>query len=142
MTKPFFKTLAEGRKRLAEINVDPAGMTLREMSVTYQQQLKRNVTASKSDAPKASTAPKTNKLDDLKAAAKADRNPTTKIEKLEALRAAQLEALNSEKDLVKATDLRREFQRTDKSIALARLAEESLTPGAAKARRYMSQIDE
>jgi hypothetical protein len=137
MTKPvFFRTLAEGRKRLAEIGLDPGHMSLREMSVTYQQQLKRNAAAGKAAKPTVTAPAKpANTIDSIKAAAKAERDPAKKADLFWQLRTELLKKMDGEKDMVKATELSREFQKADQGFAYSRLAESAANPNADRVRK-------
>jgi hypothetical protein len=77
----------------------------------------------------------------LKAAIVAEKNPTSKINLLQDLRANLLASMQAEKNHVKATELQREFMSAEKKLAFSLLAERQLDPKAAKARRLIDFAD-
>jgi hypothetical protein len=81
-------------------------------------------------------------IDALKAAAKAERDPSAKVELLQKLSDRLLSDLNAESDPVKATDIRREWQNSEKNRAYALLAERAANPKAEKIRKYVDAASE
>jgi hypothetical protein len=138
----YFRTLAEGRKALESVGIDPGHMTMAEMAVSYQQQLKRNAIAAKSVAPKAAIKAAVDAIGSLKTAIKAEKNIGSKISLLEDLRAKLLADMSVAKDHASKTAITREFMATEKKIAYARLAEKTLDPKASKARRLLDLADQ
>jgi hypothetical protein len=62
----FFRTLAEGRKALESVGINPGHMSLAQMATSYNEQLKRN--AVKAIAPTAAVKPALDAITALKAA--------------------------------------------------------------------------
>jgi hypothetical protein len=52
-----------------------------------------------------------------------------------------LQELNAEKDLVKQTEIRRAYQRSELNRGYSLYAEKALNPKAAEARKYLSMIE-
>jgi len=139
--KVFFKNLREGRKALADLGVNPGYMSLKEMAVTYEQELKRRASTS-APAKVATTTAAVDPIEALSAAAKAERNPTVKADMLGDLSQRLLTKLNATTDAVKQTNIRREWQNAEKARAYALLAERSVDPKAARARRLLDRASQ
>jgi hypothetical protein len=134
MSKILIRTLKQGREELAKRGIDAKAMSIRDMQAAINQADKAPKLAVKLPAI---ATPAVDALESLKAAAKAERNPTAKANLLQDLSDKLLTKLNSENDAVKATDLRRELQAAQKAQAYALLAERSVDPKAARARRLI-----
>lgn len=81
--------------------------------------------------------PKVDSIDDLKAAAKTERDPSKKAALLGKLSQRLLSHLGAEKDQVKVTNIRQEYQRTELQRGYALLAERTANPTNAKVRKYI-----
>lgn len=114
--------------------------TLKQAQVTVEQAEKRAVKKLVAVAPKATVSALTT-IQSLKSAIAAEKNPTSKINMLQDLRANLLTSMQSEKNHVKATELQREFMSADKKLAYNLLAERQLDPKAARARRLRDFAD-
>ena len=78
-----------------------------------------------------------NDIQSIKAAAKAERDPSKKADLLGKLSARLLSDMEAEKDAVKQTDLRREYQTAEKQRAYALLADRTASPNNARVRKLV-----
>lgn len=153
-TKPvFFKNLREGRKALTEIGLDPGSMSLREMGVSYNEQLKRNAKAVKTAAVGAKLiAPKAvaPTIADIKAALKGAKTADERLDALRSLRTTLEKSLKdfgpgmgkaSAADMLKQSEIIRELNRVQKAEAYEALALRTEDPKAARARRLREHAE-
>ena len=138
-TKPvFFRNLREGRKALTELGIDPGFLSLKEMGVTYTQELKRRASAVKLPTSAVATIKTAlSAIGDLKAAAKAEKDINRKCDLFSQLSQKLSAELAKEKDPFKSTEIQREFMQAQKQEAYALLALKTVDPAAFKARRYL-----
>ncbi len=122
---------------MAELGLDHGHASLMQMNETIRQQEKRIASAAKLPAAVATIKAAVSNFGELKAAAKAERDPSKKADLFSQLSKKLSAELAGEKDLVKATEIRRECMAADKAYAFALLAERSANPGASAARKYL-----
>jgi hypothetical protein len=144
MKPTFFKSLKDGFSALAKLGISGHGMNLKQMAVTYDEQLKRNKTAS-TPTTETTTSVKSPSasLDELKAAAKSISDPSLRVDALERVQAKCLSDFNAvdSGNFQAKTDASRELQKAQTNVAYAKLAESTFNPAAAKARRFAELID-
>jgi hypothetical protein len=87
------------------------------------------------------TAPKTAKRTAILSAIESAKSPSELADLYQKLSDNLLADIKSETDLVKQTELRRSFQRSEKNRALSLQAERQLDPNASRARDIMAQLD-
>jgi hypothetical protein len=143
MQKPtFFKNLKSGFDALAKLGISGHGMNLKQMTVSYNEQLKRNATPA-TETTTSVMSPSAS-LDELKAAAKSISDPSLRVDALERVQAkclADFNAVDSGNFQAK-TDASRELQKAQTNMAYAKLAESTFNPAAAKARRFAELIQD
>jgi hypothetical protein len=138
--KTFIKTLSEGRARLKELGITNVNSfkSINQMQAAIDGAGK----APSVTIPKAVVAaPVVSTISGLKAAAASIKDPSLKVDALARVEAQALSDMNAEKDFAKKTELASELMRAQKNTAYARLAEATLSPQAAKARRFTEMID-
>src|SRR6267378_6251904 len=140
MSKLHFKTRKEGIAYLQKLGIDGTGFSsMHQMAVTAEQAEKRATAKTAPVAAPVAATPKADSIESLKAAAKAERNPSLKVDKYSEL-SARLEAdlkAQSNPFSPEATNLRRELTSAQKAYGYSRLAEDAASPDAGRIRKLI-----
>src|SRR5260221_2322353 len=138
MKPHFFKNLAQAHAELKRLGIPTSDVK----SVAAAQKAIDNSRTPNATKPQSVGKPivpinpsglpdspiKPDDIQGLTMAAKAERDPSRKVELLSELSAKQYAAMQAEPDAIKKTDLMRAWQQSDKSLAYAKLAEREANP--------------